>query len=227
MGMLDKFSFGKKELPPFKIPREVQELRARIETENKENFPSLTRYKDIMRDAERVFQFLGSMIAKNNYAGEAARIQEEIRDKLEVLGDKIKRNMQDARKDTKEDYVERNIDYLERKSYRNKAKTLFTAFLENFVSFERYCREGSMEPGKKIELVITEMSQAVADLQQGFFTNYVQDREIQAIKEDMLDKVAIIRILYAQSKQRFREAGVQSSIESKLQVMSKAREQSS
>ena len=37
MGIADIFGFGKKEKTPFKIPREVSELRTRIETENREN----------------------------------------------------------------------------------------------------------------------------------------------------------------------------------------------
>ena len=103
-----------------------------------------------MNDAELVYQALNDMIAKKEYAEEAARIRDEIKAKVDGLGEKIKRNMQDAHKEDKEDYVAKNIDYLERKSYRNKAKTLFTIFLENFVSFERFCRDGSVERrGKK------------------------------------------------------------------------------
>jgi glutamine synthetase type III len=219
MGMMNKFGFGKKDKTPFKVPRGVQDLRGRIDTENRENFPSLARYKEIVNDAELVCQSLNGMIAKKDHAEEAARLRDEIRAKVDGLGDKIKRNMEEAQKDGKEDYVARNIDYLERKSYRNKAKTLFTIFLENFASFESYCRDGSMEPGKKIESVTAELFQAVADLHKGFFYKYGQDREIQAIKEDVLKKMSEIRVLYAGCRPRFKEKGLESIIESKLDLM--------
>ena len=219
MGVMDKFGFGKKEKTPFKVPREVNALRARIETENRENFPSLVRYKEIMSDAEVVYRLLNGMIANKEHVEEVARIRDEIRSKVDGLGEKIKRNMEGAQKDVKEDYVARNIDYLERKSYRNKAKTLFTIVLENFASFERYCRDGSVEPGKKIESVTAELFQAVADLHKGFFYKYGQDREIQAIKEDVLKKMSDIRTLYRDCEPRFKEKGLESIIESKLNLM--------
>jgi hypothetical protein len=219
MGVMDKFGFGKKAKTPFKVPREVRELRTRIETENRENFPRLVRYKEIMSDAELVYRLLNDMIAKKEYAEEAARIRDEIRNKVDGLGEKIKRNIQDAHKDGKEDYVSRNSDHLGRKSYRNKAKTLFTVFLENFVSFESYCRDGSMEHGKQIETVTAELFQAAADLQKGFFYKYGQDREIQAIKEDVLKKMSDIRTLYRENEARFKEKGLESIIESKLDLM--------
>jgi glutamine synthetase type III len=219
MGVMDKFGFGKKQKTPFKVPREVRELRTRIETENRENFPSLVRYKEIMSDAELVYRLLNGIIAKKEYAEEAARIRDEMKTKVDGLGEKIKRNMQEAQKDGKEDYVERNIDYLERKSYRNKAKTLFTVFLENFGAFEKFCRDGSMEHGKKIESVTAELFQAVADLQKGFFYKYGQDKEIQAIKEDVLKKMSDVRTLYEENKPRFKEKGLESIIESKLDPM--------
>jgi hypothetical protein len=219
MGMMDKFGFGKKEKTPFKVPREVMDLRVRIDAENRENFPSLVRYKEIMSDAELVYQSLNDMIAKKEHVEEAARIRDEIRARVDGLGEKIKRNMQEGQKDVKEDYVARNIDYLERKSYRNKAKTLFTVFLENFASFERYCREGSVEPGKKIESVAAELFQAVADLHKGFFSKYGQDREIQAIKEDVLKRMSDVRVLFRENIARFKEKGLESIIESKLELL--------
>ncbi len=219
MGMMEKFGFGKKDKTPFKVPREVQDLRVRIDTENRENFPSLARYKVIMSDAEMVNQSLNDMIAKKEHAEEAARIRDEIRAKVDGLGEKIKRNMEEAHKDGKEDYVSKNIDYLERKSYRNKAKTLFTIFLENFASFERYCREGSVEPGEKIESVAAELFQAEADLYKGYFSKYGQDREIQVIKEDVQKKMSDIRILFREHKSRFKEKELESYIQSKLEPM--------
>ena len=203
MGMMNKFGFGKKDKTPFKVPRGVQDLRGRIDTENRENFPSLARYKEIMSDAELVYRSLNDKIAKKEHAEEAARIRDEIRAKVDGLGEKIKRNK----------------DYPERKSYRNKAKTLFTIFLENFVSFKSYCREGSMEPGKQIESVTAELFQAAVDLQKGFFYKYGQDKEIQAIKEDVLKKMSEIRVLYTGCKARFKEKGLESIIESKLNLM--------
>jgi hypothetical protein len=219
MGMMNKFGFGKKEKTPFKVPREVLALRVRIDTENRENFPSLARYKEIVSDAELAYQSLNDLIAKKEHADEAARIRDEIRAKVDGLGEKIQKNMEEAQKDGKEDYVARNIDYLERKSYRNKAKTLFTIFLDNLVSFERYCRDGSVEPGKKIESVTAELFQAVADLHRGFFTKYGQDKEIQAIKEDVLKKMSDIRVLFRENEPRFKEKGLESIIASKLELV--------
>lgn len=88
MGMLDKFGLGKKEKTPFKVPREVQELRTRIEIENREKFPSLARCKEIASDAKPVYQLLQDMIAKKEYANEAARIRDEIRAKPDGLGER-------------------------------------------------------------------------------------------------------------------------------------------
>jgi len=75
------------------IDREVNSLRSRIDSEYRENFPSLERYKELCKDADVVCRFLDSMIAKKDHEHDAIRLRGELRKKIEVLGAKIRSNL--------------------------------------------------------------------------------------------------------------------------------------
>jgi len=160
----------------FRVPREVVALRGRIEMESKENFPNLARYEEIVRDADAVYRSLDKIIANIEHADDAARIQDDIRKKLDALGVKIKSNVNEGR-----DYIEKNIDYLERKSTRNSAKTLFTEFLEAYELFLSRCREGKSGQGASLDSATDAMINGLSTLNSRFIKVYPKDHEIQEL----------------------------------------------
>ena len=81
-----------KKSPP--VSSIVNALGGRIDSEYRENFPSLARYKDIYRDAQAVYRALDTMIVTKDHADDAIRMRDGLRKKLDVLGAKIKRNVQ-------------------------------------------------------------------------------------------------------------------------------------
>lgn len=217
MGILGILGFGKKEKPPFKVPREVSALRTRIDAEERENYPNLDRYKEIRRDAERVFKNLDAIIAARAYADEAIRIEEDIRKKLERLTQKIRNNMREAKKEGSQDYVEKNIDYLERKSTRNNAKTLFTEFLDAHELFITCCNEGRAERGEEIDSATARLINAMAELNINFFTPHGQDRELQGLKEKTLAKAAALEAYFKENAARLEEKRMKERISSNIQ----------
>jgi|GEM_PF-2226894 len=216
MGFGDMFGFGKKQKAPFKIPGKISELRIRIETEGRERYPGLARYEEIMKEAELVYRYLDDIIAKKEYAAEAMRIRGDISNKLAVLREKIKVNAQEAQKEGRPDYVEKNIDYLERKSMRNNAKTVFTEFLEEFESFELYCKEGRLESDKSIESVTEKIFKTLSKLNNDFIKIYGKDMEIQVLKEKLLLKMSDMNALFKKNNSRFIEKGLEARIESQV-----------
>jgi hypothetical protein len=210
MGFL---GFGKEEQKPFKVPKEISELRMRIEIESREKFPSLARYQQISKVAGTVCQYLNDLIAKKDHPEEAARIKEDIKKKLETLGDKIKKNMQEAQKEGKQDYVESNIDYLERKSMRNNAKTAFTELLVKAEAIEQFAEEGKMPGAETIEAVAADLFASVAELQDNYFKLHDDDKEIVALKEKTLQKLAELEAVFHHHKTRFREKGLDGNME--------------
>jgi hypothetical protein len=194
MGIADFFGFGKKEgkekkenkdKTPFRVPREVMALRSRIETENRENFPNLARYQEIVREAAAVYRSLEEFIANREHADDAVRIRDDIRKKLDALGAKIKSNVNEGK-----DYVEKNIDYLERKSTRNTAKTLFTEFLEAYELFLSCCREGKPGEGTSLDSATDAMINALSALHSRFIKVYTKDQEIQGLKDMTIAKIS-------------------------------------
>jgi hypothetical protein len=210
------FSFGKEEKKPFRIPREIADLRMRIETESRERYPRLASFQEITKQAELIYQYLDGIILQKEHADEAARIREDIRIKLDNLGKKIEANLQEAKKEDKQDYVESNLDYLQRKSMRNSAKTLFTALLEASDFVERYARGDRVEPEKRIESVIEELFKIVSELNIKYFKVHGADLEVQALKEKTLRKLAEIDAAFQTHRSRFREHGLESIVESGL-----------
>jgi len=216
MGFGDLFGFGKKEEAPFRVPREISELRTRIETEGRERYPSVDRYKEITRIASSVYDYLDGMIAKKEHAEEATRVREDIRKKLEGLGEKIQRNADEAKKEGKQDYVERNIDYLERKSMRNHAKTVFTEFLEEAERVKIFCAGGRLENGQTIESVIAKLFKTLSELSHNFIQKYGNDTDIQALKDKTLEKLSELDALFREHRMRFREKGLEANVEASL-----------
>jgi hypothetical protein len=80
----------KKSLP---ISLEVNSLRSRIDSEYRENFPSLTRYKELCSDAGTVYGTLDGMIIKKDHEDAAIRMRDDLRKKLDALGAKIRSNL--------------------------------------------------------------------------------------------------------------------------------------
>ncbi len=194
MGISNLFGFGKKEKSKDKeaktkmslrVPPAVTALRVRIESENRENFPNLNRYKDLDRDAQAVYSILDEMIANKDYADDAIRTRDELRSKMEALNAKIKRNMNESR-----DYVENTIDYLDRKNTRNNAKTLFTEFLDAYELFLSTCREGSSGQGATLDSATTVIVNTLAALHVRFIKVYTKDTEIQELREKAVTRIS-------------------------------------
>lgn len=72
---------------------EVNSLRGRIDSEYRENFPNLARYKDLYKDAQAVYRILDAMIVNKDHVDDAIRMRDDLRKKLDMLGAKIKRNV--------------------------------------------------------------------------------------------------------------------------------------
>jgi hypothetical protein len=221
MGIADILGFGKKKVP-FRIPREVSELRTRIETENKENYPNLVRYQEIMTDAKLVYKKLHDIIAEKEFAEEAGRVAEDLKHKLDRLTEKIKRNKQETKKEGKQDYLEKNIDYLERKSIRNNAKTLFTEFLEAHELFITCCKDGSVNQGAALDSATSTLISTMSKLHNNFFETYGQDAEIQGLKDRILVKISDLASFLEQNKGPLEEKGLKPRAESSFKKLSAA-----
>lgn len=219
MGLGDFFGFGKDEKKHFRIPHEIVELRMRIESENREKYPNLARYKEIAKEAESVYQYLHDIIAKKEHAEDATKIRDDIRKKLAALEERIKLNIQEARKEGKQDYVEKNIDYLERKSMRNNAKTVFTEFLEAAEPFTLYCKEGRLKTGETIESVCKHLFKTVSELDTSYFKIHGKDVEIQALKEKTLRKLSEVHAVFKENKSRFSDKWLAATIETNLKKL--------
>ncbi len=222
MGIADIFGFGKKEKAPFRIPPEVSELRTRIETENRENYPNLVRYREIIRDAKLVSKKLHDLIAQKEHAAEASRILDDLKKKLTRLAEKVEKNKQEAKKEGKPDYVESNIDYLERKSMRNKAKTLFTDFLEAHESFVVFCKEGRPGQEDALDSATARLINAVTELQYNFFKAYGQDTEIRGLKDETLGKISVLTKTFEENEGSLQEKGLKTRVETNLKNLLEA-----
>lgn len=75
------------------VSREVHSLHGRIDSEYRENFPSLARYKELCMDATEVYRILNTMIEKRNHHEDAVRMRSDLRKKLDALGAKIRANL--------------------------------------------------------------------------------------------------------------------------------------
>lgn len=220
MGIADLFGFGKKEKAPFKIPREVSELRTRIETENRENYPNLVRYQEIIKDARLVIIKLQDLIAQKEHAAEASRIMDDLKNKLARLAEKIGKNKQESRKENKQDYVEKNIDYLERKSMRNNAKTLFTDFLEAHEFFLAFCKDGRPGQEDALDSATARLINAITELHYNFA--YGQDTEIRGLKDKTLVKISELAKSFEENEGSLQEKGLKARAETNLKKLLEA-----
>ncbi len=201
------FGFGKKEKAPFKIPVNVSALRTRIEAENRENFPNLTRYQEIAKSAGDVYAQLDALIAQTEYAEEAVRIKEDIMKKIGQLSEKIKNNRKEAHNEGSGDYVASNMAYLERKGMRNKAKTLYTEFLVEIESIMKCCKEERSKNGSTIAPAAEALMKIMTELNKNFFKKYVEDKEIKKMREEFLSKIEDLNNFFEENKSRLKEQG--------------------
>ncbi len=222
MGLSDLFGAGKKEKTPFRIPKEISELRARIDAETKENFPSLARYNELKLAAEAVAVQLDEVISKGVHSEDAAKIRDDIGKRMSALSLKIQKNALAAKKENNQDYVESNIDYLERKSTRDKAKTLFTDFLNLGEVFRKFCDEGRLESWTKIETLISEYFNTITDLNNSFFKPYGKDKEISMLQAEVIKKVSELYSVFKNNETRFQEKALEAYVESKFHQTLKA-----
>jgi hypothetical protein len=94
MNLTDFHVFEKKWETPFRMPGHIRELINRIESENRENYPNIFRYMEILADAKPTYAYLNSIVAPKEHAKEARKIRETLGRELAKLSDKIVRNMQ-------------------------------------------------------------------------------------------------------------------------------------
>jgi hypothetical protein len=215
MGIADLFGFGKK--VPFRVPREVAEVRNKIAAELRENYPNLERYREIKKEVEWVVRQMNDLIAKKEHVSEAISISDDIQKRLEGLTAKIKKNTAESKAGGGQDYVEKNIDYLERKSIRNKAKTLFTVFLEAQEAFTAYCREGSRDKVLDLGPVADSIIDTVSELNSGFFKKYGQDKEIQMMREQVLEKISELNESFTENSGRLEQQGLKTAVDANVQ----------
>ncbi len=221
MGIADMFGLGKKKIP-FKIPDDVLVLRTRIEAENRENYPNLARYQEIVSIARTAYKKLDVCIAQAEYSEEAVRIKEDIEKKMARLKDKINKNKAEASKEGDQDYVESNMEYLERKSRRNQAKTLFTECLESFESIITYFKEERLKHGTTLESATGELIKAMATLNNDFFKHYGEDKEIKEIREKLLKKIQGLVDFFEENKVRLKEKGLEAKAQSNREEILRA-----
>ena len=223
MGIADLFGFGKKENKmQFKMPSEVTAVRTRIEAENRENYPNLGRYQEIVTSVKVVFAQLDAMIAQGEYAEEAVRIKEDIKKKMGQLTEKINKNKEAAKKESNEDYVASNMEYLERKSMRNQAKTLFVECLDAIESIMKCCEEERLKNRTAMESATRELSKAMSALHNDYFNKHGEDKEIKNMREELLKKIEGLNNYFKENKDRLKEQGLEENAYSVLSEIARA-----
>jgi hypothetical protein len=222
MGIADLFGFGKKTKPPFKIPGYVSALRTKIEDENRENYPNFARYQEILNNTRVTYKKLGDIISQGEYVKEALRIKEDLEKRIDRLTEKVNKNKLEAKQESGTDYVESNLEYLERKSRRNQAKTIYTECLESFESITAYFKEERMKHGTSLESVIGELRTAISTLNKNYLNIYGKDKEIQEIRGKLLGKVRDLNDFIEENKERLKEKGLESKAQSTLREINES-----
>ncbi len=215
MGIADIFGFG--ENAPFRAPREVAELRTKIAAELRENYPNLASYRKVKNDVERIVRQMNDLIAKKEYVAEAISIRDDIQKRIDGLTAKIKKNASESAAEGGQEYLKRNIDYLERKSTRNRAKTLFTVFLEAQETFTAYCREGNRDQVMELDPVTDSIVDTVSELSSKFFKEYGHDKEIQGIKEKVLVRISELNNSFKENSGRLEQQGLRTKVDTNVQ----------
>jgi len=223
MGIADIFGFGKKEKKtPFKIPAEAAEVSTKIEAENRENYPNLARYQEIVTGVRVAYVRLDAIIKQGEHAEEAVRIKEDIKKKMGQLTEKVNKNKEAAKKGSSEDYVADNMAYLERKSMRNQAKTRFTECLDAIEVMMNCCQDGRSKKGTTIESATHELIKAISVLHADYFTKHGDDKEIRSMKEELLKKLEGLNDYFDNNRDRIKEQGLEAQAQSVLAEIAKA-----
>ena len=212
MGIADLFGFGKKEKKkraPFRIPAEASAISTIIDAENRENYPKLARYQEVVKDVKVVLAQLDAIIAHGEHAEEAIRIKEGIKKKMGQLTEKINKNKEASIKENKEDYVAGNMEYLERKNMRNQAKTLFTECLEAIETLMQCCQGEQSKNTTLIESTTDELIKAMSALHNGYFKKHAEDKEIKNIKEELLKKIDGLNSYFEKNRDRIKARGLE------------------
>ncbi|MFA5073158.1 MAG: hypothetical protein WC539_04600 [Nitrospirota bacterium] len=224
------FDFGKQEKKPFKVPQEIHQVRMHIEAETQERYPRLHRYQEIVFEIKSAYKALDVLASQHAYSTEIQKIKEDLGRKLDTLRKKISANKLESGYDensyvekntsrlgNKQDFMERNIDYLERKSMRNNAKTLFTDFLDDSETILLFANQEKMPSEKNMESVIHHLFQTVSDLNSQFFKLFAADVEIQSLKKKTLEKIIEIDACFNEQRSFFRSRGLEPNLELQLQ----------
>ena len=223
MGFANMFGLGKKKTKiPFKVPGAVSALRAGIEDENRENYPKLARYQEIVNSARVTYKQLDVIIEQAEYAEEATRIKEDLQKRMDRLTQKINANKREAGKEEGKDYVESNLAYLERKGRRNQAKTLFTECLDAFESIMTYYKGEHLKHGATIEAVTGDVVKAIATLKNDFFKVYGEDKEIKEIRAKLLEKIQDLNAFFKENKEGLKEKGLETKARSVLKEINES-----
>jgi hypothetical protein len=225
MGIANIFGFGKKEekkKTPFRIPAEASAISTIIEAENRENYPKLDRYQEIVNGVKDVFTQLDAIIAKGEHAEEAIRIKEDIRKKMGQLTEKINKNKEAAKKEYNQDYIENNMEYLERKSMRNQAKTLFAECLDAIESIMKCCKEERLKNGTTMESATDELIRAMSALNNSYFKKHVEDKEIKNMREELLKKIEGLNNYFEKNRDRIKEQGLEERARSVIAEIARA-----
>jgi hypothetical protein len=225
MGIADIFGFGKKEEKkntPFRIPAEASAISTIIDAENRENYPKLARYQEIVKDVKVVFAQLDAIIAQGEHAESAIRIKEDIKKKMGQLTEKINKNKEAAQKESNEDYVANNMEYLERKGMRNQAKTLFTECLIAIEAIMKCCQEKKLKNGTTMESATGELIKAMSALHTDYFKKHSDDKEIKSIREELLRKIKGLNAYFETNRDRIKEQGMEEHAQSVLAEIARA-----
>ena len=201
------FGFGKKN-PPFKTPQEVIALRSRIETLTRENFPNLAQFREVAIETERVYKSLDALIAAKDYAAEATKLRDDLSARLSKLAAKINKNRQEAARNGKEDYIDDNLEYLQRKSVRDTAKSLFMDFIELGQALRRCFLAEPMEHNRTLEMISRDMIRTLTDLNVRFFKDHSKDKEIGNMKHEVLQGVEDLKVFLDQNRQAINDRGL-------------------
>lgn len=212
MGISGIFGFGKQEekkKTPFRIPAEASALSTIIDAENRENYPKPTRYQEIAERITLVFDQLDEIISQGEHAEEALRIKGDLKKKMVQLTKKVALNKEAAKKEGNEDYVANNMEYLERKSMRDRAKTLFTDCLVAVEAIMKCCREKRPKDGTTVESATAELVRAMSALHNDYFKKQNDDKEIKNLKEDLIGKIEGLIDYFQQNRDMIEELGLE------------------
>ena len=204
------------------MPGEVSAVRTGIEAENRENYPNLARYQEIVKSVKVVFAQLDAIIAQGKYAEEAVRIKEDIKKKMGQLTEKINKNKESAKKENNEDYIANNMEYLERKNMRNHAKTHFAECLDAIESIMKCCKEERLKNGTTMESATDELIKAMSALNTFYFKKHGEDKEIKNIKDELLKKIEGLNNYFEKNRDRIKEQGLEEQARSVLAEIARA-----